>query len=386
MKDGLGVDAIERIIHALGSVDEGFPAVEFRHDALEGLDTLELKERVHHLIAVLHRHLPADFEEASAFLVNMKSHWDYGDKNDSLRGFAAWPIIDYIGVYGLNHPETSLSLLRHLTSLFSAEFAIRPFVTEHSGITFRHLEQWCRDPDEHVRRLVSEGTRPRLPWGEQLPRFIADPMPLLPLLESLKDDESEYVRRSVANSLNDISKDHPDLVIQTCRKWFDLSASDSSDSDSSDSDPIQSRRLKLIRHATRTLVKRGYPDVFGLLGYTESPKLSLQNLQLERQHIVLGETLNIAAVIKSTASEQQRVVIDYAVHQMKANGKRVGKVFKLKQLTIAPGESVELKKSHPFKKITTRTYYSGQHAIELLINGVGYGQIEFELSVPQTGR
>jgi len=367
MKEGLSENAIIRIANALNSTINRFPTNQFRADALAGLDGLELKQRVNHVINVLHQHLPVDFEEAAFLLMSTKAVWNHGDKDDPLKGFAAWPLIDYIGVHGLAHPKLSLSALKHLTSLFSAEFAIRPFIIQHPKIAFHHLKQWCNDPDEHVRRLVSEGTRPRLPWGQQLPKFINDPTPLLPLLELLKDDDSEYVRRSVANSLNDISKNHPSIVIQTCQSWAD------------DSNP---KRAKLIRHATRTLVKSGHSDVFGLLGYTDAPQLSVQSLQVDRTHIELGETINFSILIKSTSAKQQRVVIDYTVHLMKANGKSTAKVFKLKPVTIEPGETIELHRPHSFKKITTRKYYTGQHAIELMINGVGYGRTEFELQVP----
>ncbi|ATX80968.1 3-methyladenine DNA glycosylase AlkC [Mariprofundus ferrinatatus] len=364
MKDGLGVNAVERITHGLSAIINGFPANQFRQDAMNGLDALELKERVRYIIAVLQQYLPNDFDETSKLLMNLKSVWDYGDDNDPLRGFAAWPIIDYIGVHGLEHPKASLSALKHLTALFSAEFAIRPFIVRYPDITFAKLRKWCTDSDEHVRRLVSEGTRPRLPWGQQLSQFVSDPSPLLPLLELLKDDESEYVRRSVANSLNDISKDHPDLVIKTCRCW---------------TKPKNKNRTKLIRHALRTLVKSGHPDVFGLLGYTETPQLSVQDMKVDSQNIKLGESANFTVLITATSSDIQNVVIDYAVHHVKANGQSSTKVFKLKSTTINPGETIQLKKSHPFKKITTRKYYTGQHSIELLINGMAVCSVEFQL-------
>lgn len=367
MKEGLSEDAIIRVASALSSTMNGFPANQFQDDALAEIEPLELKQRVSHIINVLHQHLPADFEEAALILMSTKAVWDHGDEGDALRSFAAWPLIDYIGVHGLTHPKLSLSALKHLTPLFSAEFAIRPFIIQHPDIALHHFRQWCNDPDEHVRRLVSEGTRPRLPWGRQLPSFIDDPMPLLPLLERLKDDESEYVRRSVANNLNDISKDHPDIVIQTCRNWAGNS---------------NLKREKLVRHATRTLVKSGHPDVFGLLGYSEAPLLSAQSPRLDRQQVALGETINFTVLIKSTALKQQRVVVDYAVHLVKANGKKSTKVFKLKPVTFEAGETIELSKAHSFKKITTRKYYTGQHAIEILINGVGYGRTTFELLVP----
>ncbi len=373
MKDGLGEDAVERIIAALARSVQDFPVKKFRKDALNGIGTLELKARVHHLIAVLHQYFPDDFEATAALLMKMKTHWDYGDENDPLRWFAAWPVTDYVGVHGLDHPATSLNVLKHLTSLFSSEFAIRPFIERHPAMTFEHLEQWCCDPDEHVRRLASEGTRPRLPWGQQLPHFIADPAPVLPLLESLKDDASEYVRRSVANNLNDISKDHPDLVIAICQKWLKSSGTEI---------PEHKERQWLVRHATRSLVKAGHPDVFALLGFTSNPKVTLQSFVLQDDVIGLGESAVFDIVLQSTSPDVQKIVLDYAVHHRKKSGQLTAKVFKLKTLILQPNASVEVRKAHAFKQITTRKYYSGEHVIALLINGVALGNVNFELSVP----
>jgi len=377
MKDGLGEDAVERIITALALSIPNFPVKQFRKDALNGIETLELKARVHHLIDVLHQYLPDDFEETAALLIKMETHWDYGDENDPLRWFAAWPVTDYVGVHGLEHPEISLNVLKHLTSLFSSEFAIRPFIKRHQAITFEHLKQWCCDQDEHVRRLASEGTRPRLPWGQQLPHFIADPAPVLPLLESLKDDASEYVRRSVANNLNDISKDHPDLVIETCQRWLGSASKEGLEHKETRKD-----RQWLVRHATRTLVKAGHSDVFALLGFTSDPKVALQSFVLEDAAIGLGESAVFDIVLQSTSSNVQKMVLDYAVHHRKKSGQLTAKVFKLRTLTLQPNASVEVRKAHAFKQITTRKYYSGEHVIELLINGVALGSVNFELSVP----
>ena len=361
MKDGLGPPAVERIAESLGRTISEFPKSDFSAEALDGLGGLELKERVWHIIGVLHRFLPDDFSKTANLLIRLKANWIPGDPTDNLAGFAAWPIIDYVGEYGLGHPAAALEVLKKLTPLFSAEFAIRPFIQEHWTLTFKTLETWCADPDEHVRRLVSEGTRPRLPWGKQLPQFIDDPSPVFQLLEKLKDDESEYVRRSVANNLNDISKDHPDAVIALCRRW-------------KDNDWI-------IRHATRTLVKAGHPDVFGLLGYTDDPQLELRSLDVSPEKIHLGEAVEFSFQLQSTNPKPQSMVIDYAVHHMKANGKMSPKIFKFKTLNIAPGETLELRKRHTIKPVTTRKYYSGQHAIEILINGKTFGRAGFTLSV-----
>ena len=229
---------------------------------------------------------------------------------------------------------------------------------------------WCHDSNEHVRRLASEGIRPRLPWGKQLPRYIAEPAPVIALLDNLKDDSTDYVRRSVANNLNDIAKDHPDLVIETCRRWL--------------AEPEKgpgSDRNWIVRHATRTLVKAGHPQVFPLLGFTPDPKIDSTRIDLTSNSIKLGDSLQLSTVISSDATEKQSIVIDYAVHFMKANGKTAPKVFKWKNLHLAPGQTVSLEKKHPLKAITTRRYYAGAQSVELLINGIPVAETSFELSL-----
>ncbi len=364
MKDGLGKAAVERIAESLSRAAPGFPTQRFKADTLQGLESLALKQRVRHIIGVLYDCLPNDFNETADILTGAKQSWIAADPGDNLGGFAAWPIIDYVGEHGLSHPEKALEVLKDLTSLFSAEFAIRPFITQHTKLTLQSMEHWCTDPDEHVRRLVSEGSRPRLPWGPRLPQFIADPSPVLRLLEKLKDDESESVRRSVANNLNDTSKDHPEVVIDLCRRWQQNATA---------------KRQWIIRHATRTLVKAGHPDVFGLLGYTGEPKLDFHSLEVSPKAISLGESIEFMFQLQSTNSNPQTIVIDYAVHHMKANGKTSPKVFKLKTLKLAPGETVTLTKRHAIKAITTRAYYPGEHAIEILINGTTFGRADFTL-------
>ncbi|NQZ55954.1 MAG: DNA alkylation repair protein [Lentisphaeraceae bacterium] len=366
LKEGLGADAIGRIANGLSKKITEFPANAFIDDCLHGLNKLELKARVHHIIEVLHKYLPDDFTKAADILISLKKHWDYGDKNDSYAIFAAWPIIDYIGVHGLAHPDKSLQAMHSLTSLFSAEFAIRPFIRDHFDITYLYLKKWCLDQDEHVRRLVSEGIRPRLPWGMRLNQFCQEPAPILPLLEKLKDDKSEYVRRSVANNLNDISKDHPQLVIATCSSWYKKA---------------NKNRQWIIRHATRTLVKAGHPQVFGLLGYTDSPLLKINNFSLDKAEIKLNDCIQINAFIQSTADSEQNFVVDYAIHHVKNNGKLTAKVFKLKNIKLAGGEAADVSKKHAMKYISTRKYYPGTHFIELLINGQTFGKCQFEFKI-----
>ena len=369
MKDGLDKPAIARIAGNLHRAYSGFPQHAFMREANRGLASLELKARVQHVIGILAKHLPDDFSRTTNIFVTAAQDWDSGAPDDPLRSFAAWPMIDYVAVYGLEQPETSLAALRQLTGLFSAEFAIRPFITTHPTLTLGHLKQWTADPDEHVRRLVSEGTRPKLPWAPRLPAFERDPKPVLRLLEKLKDDPSEYVRRSVANNLNDITKDHPEVVIETCRRWLRKPSPE---------------RERIVRHATRTLVKAGHPAVWELLGYTPTPQVQLVHLQVNKRTIQIGEELTFSGTLQSMADQSQtvqRLVVDYAVHHVKANGGTKPKVFKLKTLTLNPGETIEISKRHAFRNITTRQYYSGTHAVEVLVNGQSLGQCNFQLKV-----
>lgn len=367
MKDGLGEAAVERIIDGLLGAGADFCADAFRGDALAPLHRLELKDRVRHLIQVMGRHLPEPFPEAAKILARVRDHWDGGDPHDSLRSFAAWPVIDYVAEFGLDHPDIALPLLRYLTPLYTAEFAVRPFIETHNQETYSQLLAWCMDSNEHVRRLASEGTRPRLPWGKQLKRYIDDPSDVIALLENLRDDPSDYVRRSVANSLNDISKDHPELIIETCRRWL--------------ADSVVERRW-IIRHATRTMVKAGRPEVFPLLGFTARPKLEVGTPVLTPPAVRQGGTLNIRATVASASDKMQSVVVDYAVHFMKSNGKTAPKVFKWKNLRLKPGQSATLEKSHSFKPISTRRYYAGPHRVEILVNGKSAAAAGFELTAP----
>ncbi len=365
MKDGLGVDAIKRIGGNLRRAWKPFPEADFFQNASNGLDSLELKQRVQHVIAALAECLPAEYAPAVEILLKAGRKWDSGKPGDPLNGFAAWPLIDFIGEHGLEHPELSLEALRELTHLFSAEFAIRPFLTHHCQQTLATLDGWIKDKDPHVRRLVSEGTRPRLPWGKQLPKFVDNPRPVLKLLEKLKDDESEYVRRSVANNLNDISKDHPDFVIKTCRRWQRKASAE---------------RNWIIRHATRTLVKTKHPGIWGLLGYADPPEIHIKKFRLHSKNIRLGENLLFELTLYSDSDQLQRLVVDYTIHHVKANGQTSPKVFKLKSLTLKPGAKFDLKKQHPFRPITTRRYYAGQHSVEIVVNGRSLGKQDFELT------
>jgi 3-methyladenine DNA glycosylase AlkC len=226
------------------------------------------------------------------------------------------------------------------------------------------LEQWAEDENCLARRLASEGTRPRLPLAPRLPQFIKDPRPVLKLLDKLKADPTLLVRRSVANNLNDIAKDNPDVVVEILRAW-----QKSRDKDTQ----------WLINHASRTLIKQGHREALALLGYPPNPAITVQNLRLGSSAVNLGEVLCFSFEIESVANESQNLMIDYVIHHMKANGKLAPKVFKLTSKKLKAGETVRLSKKHSFKLINTRVYYPGWHKVGVQVNGQVLAEADFEL-------
>jgi len=270
---------------------------------------------------------------------------------------------EYIARRGQGHVALSLDTLKDMTSRFSSEFAVRSFLTNHPEQTLEMFSTWTTDKNEHVRRLVSEGTRPRLPWGMRLHAFVADPSAVVTLLETLMDDPSEYVRRSVANNLNDIAKDHPDLVADIAQNWMVDASAD---------------RQRLIRHGLRTLIKAGHENALQALGFGPA-QIEVKDFSLGTPQVVLGDALSFHIEIASTSKSHQPLVIDYAVHHMRANGQTAPKVFKWKTVHLNADASLHAAKRHVIKPITTRRYYPGLHRIEVLINGKGVASADFEL-------
>lgn len=361
MKDRLDRPAVECIAANVSRVAP-FDARAFVRDATKDFARLELKARVGAIIEALAVHLPADPAEAIGVLVAARPGWTRspGIEHD----FAGWPVADFVAAKGLGCFDVSMKALPHLTSLFTAEFAIRPFIEARPKAALAYLRRWTKSDDAHVRRLVSEGTRPRLPWAPRLTVFDADPAPVIGLLEALRDDPSETVRRSVANHLNDLTKSDPALVIEVCGAWLD-GASD--------------ERRWIVKHALRTLVKAKHAGALALLGFDPSVRVELEGLRLSAKRVTLGEDLGIDFAVRSRAKRAQALVIDYAVHHVKADGSRRPKVFKLQNVTLGAGARIAVSKKHRLRAISTRTYYAGRHAVEILINGRSCGTAEFDL-------
>lgn len=336
-----------------------FQVDSFISDAVEGLEALELKDRVRLVASSLRRHLDPDYEIALDHILRSLPE-EAVESDESGNGFSTWAFCQFVETYGLDHVEKSVSAMYELTKRFSCEFAIRPYITADPERLLKVLNEWACDENVHVRRLVSEGTRPRLPWGMRLKLFVEDPEPVIELLELLKDDPSEYVRRSVANSLNDIAKDHPDHVVQLAKMWMRDASTE---------------RERLVKHALRSLIKAGHAEALELLGFGE-PHVSV-SFGLNNREIQLGESIGMQAELHCEAD--QSLLIDYSVHHMKANGKLSPKVFKWTTRNVKAGQTLSLKRQHALKEVTTRRHYAGLHKIELLINGQSFGMREFEL-------
>ena len=338
--------------------------------ACSGLEALEMKARALQIAHALEATLPARFDEAAALIEASLAPAEAGDAmaqavglDDGLRGWILWPVGAFVARRGLAAPERALATLHALTQRFTAEFAIRPFIVEHPALVFRTLERWTADPSHHVRRLVSEGSRPRLPWGLRLQALVRDPAPTLPLLRALQDDPSGYVRRSVANHLNDIAKDHPALVARWLHEHL----------------PDASRvRRQLLRHASRTLIKAGDGPVLQAWGLGQAFRGEAL-WHATPATVTLGGAVTLSLQLRSTAARPQPLVVDYAVHHVKADGSTSPKVFEGWTLELPARGELRLEKRHAVRPITTRRYFAGRHRVVLQVNGREVAETAFEL-------
>lgn len=372
-------EAFKNLIHA-GTVREashhlqrawpGFDSARFEALALQGLDDLEFKARAMHLCAALEATLPPDFERAASQIEAALAPPGAGDDLSVLRsgpqglaGWVVWPLGEFVVRRGIDAPQRALRTLHALTQRHTAEWALRPFIERHPEIVFATLADWCDDASAHVRRLVSEGSRPRLPWGMQLKGLIRDPSPTLALLRRLQDDPSAYVRRSVANHLNDIAKDHPQLIVQWLREYLP---------------GAPAPRRALLKHACRTLIKQGHPQVLKAWGLG-APLRGEATLTLAPKALAVGDSVALTVQLRSHAARAQTLLVDYAVHHVKANGERTPKVFKGWTLQLGAHEHLTLHKRHSMRAVTTRRYHPGRHELDLRINGLIVARAFFQL-------
>jgi len=350
---------VESLAHAIQQHLHDFPREHFIRTVFDDAwDARELKDRMRHITHILRATLPAAYPRALAILRDAAPHSTLDDYR-----LAAMVFPDFVEVYGLDHWNDSLAALEQFTQQSSAEFAVRPFIIRDTPRMMAHMLAWTQHPSPHLRRLASEGCRPRLPWATALPAFKADPSPILPILDALKNDDSEYVRRSVANNLNDIAKDNPQVTLEVLRAWT----------------PQRTPSMEWVtRHALRTLIKNGDAQALALLGYGQAV-VTVEGLQVTPQQVRMGDELTFACEVVSQHDTPQAVEVDYVMHFARANGKSSAKVFKLTRKTLAPRERLTLTRRHSFRPITTRRYYAGEHALEIQVNGQLLARVSFSL-------
>ena len=347
---------VRRLAADLARAHPGFPVDAFVKDACDGLDSLELLDRGRHIARSLGTHLPAAYPEAIDVLVRSlgPEHATEELIGVGMAPFFYLPHVLFVADRGLDHFDLSMRAQYELTKRFSAESSIRPYIAREPERVFEVLERWATDPNAHVRRLVSEGTRLRLPWAPRVSWLDANPERVLALLELLKDDPSTMVRRSVANNLNDLGKVRPDLLFRTAAAWLE------------DGSP---ERRSLVEHALRSAVKRGEANALRLLGYGRKASVSLERVTFSPRRVRIGERVVMSFRLRSTSRARQDLLVDVAVHFVKARGVAAPKVFKIGRLMLAPRGNVDLKTTFSLKVHTTRVPRPGLHKVDVMVNG-----------------
>lgn len=339
------VESIKEFSIAIGKFYKKFDMKKF-HERIYTSEwkDLELKQKMRYVSIALKEVLPSDLKEACKTLKKAAPE---------IKGFEAMSLPDYVELYGINDLHTSLNALYEFTKYSSSEFAIRPFIKRYPEKVMEKMAEWSKDPDKNVRRFSSEGCRPRLPWAMALPEFKKDPGRIIPILENLKDDESDFVRRSVANNLNDISKDNPETMLDVCERWYGNS----------------DRTNWIVKHACRSLLKAGNQRAMVLFGYGDPGNIHINDLRLDKSEIKIGDYLYFLFNLDVKEKKSVKIRIEYRVDFMKSNGKLSGKVFKITENSFEPGIK-KYNRKHLFADMSTRKHYPGRHVLAIIINGV----------------
>jgi len=361
IKDIYSVSFYEKFGQAVAEVHHSFNKQKFIEAIYEGdFVQKEWKERMKHTTVVLHQFMPQNFAEATALIDKIIENLK---KNSFTEGNLAFIFFaDYIEMYGLDDFETSAKAFVSITQFISCEFAVRPFILKHKERMIDEMVKWSLHENHHVRRLASEGSRPRLPWAMAIPFLKKDPTSILPILENLKNDPSEYVRRSVANNLNDIAKDNPEIVLEIASKWK---------GHTKETDAI-------IKHGCRTLLKQGHPEILSHYGL-ESTNIELSSFEIKTPKVKIGDHLQFHFHLNNKNKDPKIVRLEYAVHYKKAKGHLAKKVFKISEKIYHPNQLTKIERNQSFKLITTRIFHTGIHQLSIIINGTESEVLEFEL-------
>jgi 3-methyladenine DNA glycosylase AlkC len=347
---------VRRLAADIARAHPAFSARAFIKEATAGLGELELLDRGRHIATALAHHLPPEYPDAIDVLLHSLGPEHAADElvGVGMAPFFYLPHVLFVAQRGLGHFNLSMRAQYELTKRFSAESSIRPYIAKEPERTFTVLRRWARDENAHVRRLVSEGTRLRLPWAMRVPWLDQHPDRILELLDLLKDDPTTLVRRSVANNLNDLGKVSPKLLVETCAAWLKDASSE---------------RRALVEHALRSAVKRGEAGALTLLGFGGTPSVAIESVRFQPKKVPIGGHVAVSFTLRSTARATQDLLVDLRVHFVKANGNGSPKVFKLKRIELPARGRVELATNVSLAVHTTRKPRPGRHDIDVLVNG-----------------
>jgi len=354
IKNMLNSAAIKEFAEAIKSVYDAFDADGFCNAVVDNeYDSLELMARGRKISAELGSFLPKAYQDAIAVIDKVIAKF---------QGFAAFSFFEFVAIFGLEFWDVSVAALGRYTQYFSAEFAVRPFIIKDEKRMMAQMLEWSKSDNEHLRRLSSEGCRPSLPWAVGLPKYKKDPSPIFPILENLRADTSLYVRKSVANNLNDISKTHPELVIEIAKRWYGT----------------DEKTNWIVKHGLRTLLKKSNPDALAIFGLGNSGAVEVSDLVIGSSSVVWGGDLIFSFVI--TAKADTKVRLEYGIDYMKANGKQSRKVFQISEILLSQNQIKHYTRKHALADHSTRKHYAGAHAVTLIANGQERGTLEFELA------
>lgn len=357
LKEMFNQKYFEKLSDEFSKAYKPFDKKKFLKEVTLNLEERSLNERMRYASLQLNNFLPTSFSASIDILKEVIPNMP--------RGYTSLLFPDYVGVFGLNDFDTSLKALHYFTKFGSSEFAIREFYRKDFDKTLKQMYKWSEDENHHVRRLSSEGSRPRLPWSFKLDEVIKNPKLTLPILETLKGDEEIYVQKSVANHLNDISKEHPKLVLDTISKWKGISK----------------QTDWVIKHGSRTLLKAGDEKVLKLFGTGNSKDIAITDFQLNKNKIKFGDSVSFNFNIKNSSKKRIALRIEFAIYFLKSNGTYTKKVFKISEKEIEGYGLININKSYSLKPITTRVYYSGEHKIAAIVNGKESEALSFDLKI-----
>ncbi len=320
----------------------------------------EWKDRMIQVAAVLHAFMPVAFSRSAPLLMNIVTVLQQQNNQEDKLAYIF--LAEYISQYGINDIETSIPVLEHTTQFISCEFAVRPFILKYPEQMLFQLYLWSKHPNYKVRRFASEGSRPKLPWSMALPLLQKDPALSFKILENLVDDVHPWVRKSVANHLNDISKDNPEKALFFAKKWKNNSVESAA----------------IIKHGMRTLLKKGQPEVLALYGL-DRVGLKINDFKINTPIVTIGAAVHFEFQIENQNLFDKIIRLEYAVYYQKANGQLNKKVFKISERSFKPLEKSVIRRKQSFKIITTRVFHIGLHQLTLIVNGQESDKLDFQL-------